>query len=178
MSASSLSIWSADVVRRCPAGTSSNASPASGQGRAGSSSGVSPAGTDPSGVFVDRRLVQRERAALGDAQRLVQQLRGVDPFEREPVAKMALRVGVERESGCGNRGPEPDRGQSVLEPLARSDVHVDVTGCNQRQARHASKMLQHLKPRVIARPPEQLDRDPGAKGNARAMRCASAICGS
>ncbi len=41
-------------------------------------------------------------------------------------------------------------------------MHVDVTGRNQRQARHASKVLQHLKPRVIVRPPEQLDSYPGA----------------
>ena len=126
--------------------------------------GVSPARHQLFRIFV-AQAVEREIAALGDAQRLEQAARA----DRVCASRCAARRCARRwETAHGRiRRPacfKPDRGQRVLQRAARAHVHVHVAGGDQRQCRCArASACKRCEPRAVVGPAQQLDRDPRAR---------------
>ena len=85
------------------------------------------------GILV-AQLVQRERAAPRDGERFREQRRRVDRRQPRPRAQVPFAVGMKRVAAFGERFPEPDRGDGVLQRAPRARVHVDVAGGNLRQS--------------------------------------------
>ncbi len=114
-------------------------------------------------VLVAQR-VEVEATALGDGERLVQQLRRIQARQCRAASQVALGVGVQGVARSLHRGAEPDGRQRVLQGLAFAAVGVDVAGGHQRQADAAAELGETLQPLAVTAAAQQLHGDPRAPG--------------
>lgn len=73
------------------------------------------------------QLVEREAAALGHVERLGQHVGGERPRQAQPGAQVPFGVELRLAAALGQRPAGADRGHHVVQRLARSHVHEDVS---------------------------------------------------
>ena len=78
------------------------------------------------------QLVKRETAALGDRQRLRQQLGRIDAAEPVQRAQVLFGVRCQLAAALRERRAQPHRCQRILQFLAAAHMHVRGAGRNQR----------------------------------------------
>ncbi len=105
-------------------------------------------------------------AALGDVQRLDQQLGRVNARQALAPPQMALAAGKQSMAGARDRALQADGGERVLQHAARTQVHVHIAGGDQRQAALLGQPLEPVEPCAIVGSAQQLHRDPCIAGEA------------
>ena len=117
------------------------------------------------GILV-AQFVEREIAAPGDRERLGEELGRIQLREAHAQPQAALGVRMEVAPALRHGAPEPHRGEHVLQPPARAQVHVHVARRRQGQAGMLRDFPQTVQLRAVVRPAMQLRRDPGLPGEA------------
>ena len=84
-------------------------------------------------IFV-LQLVEFEGAARCDLQGFGERFRRIQRPDPQARAQMPFGVRFERVAAFGERAVQPDRGQGVLQGLARARVHQGAAGRHERQA--------------------------------------------
>ena len=117
-------------------------------------------------VFI-AQLVQGEGAALGDAQRLRQQRRRIEPRQHRPRAQVALSVGLQLEPRLRQGYAQTDGGEGILEGLALRRVHPHPARSRYRQPETRAQPLRLRQPASVLPPPQLSHTDPEAFGETR-----------
>ena len=114
-------------------------------------------------IFV-AQFVQRKLAARGDLQRFIEPLGRVQL--RQPHARPQILLGVrcQREAAFGHCFAEPDRSGHIEHRLARAQMHMHVTGGDQRHAGDARNALDAFDQRAIGSAQKIFHRDPATLG--------------
>jgi len=107
-------------------------------------------GHDLARVFV-LQLGQRERAAAGQHQRVVQPFAAVQPRQARARTQMRFGVGGQRVAARRHRGAQPRGGQHVEQRLARACVHAHVAGGDDGQAGERGHALRELDQQRVVR---------------------------
>lgn len=106
------------------------------------------------------QLIERETAALGDAQRFCEQIVRIDRRKRLAAAQVAFAVGEQSPASFRQRGVVTDRGQRVLQRSTSADMHMDITRGDQRQPMPMAERTQYGQSLCIIFGAVKFDGDP------------------
>ena len=112
------------------------------------------------------QALEGELATPGHGDGLGQERGRVEALEHLPRAQVALPVGVQGVSRLGQRHPQTDGRERVLQFPASPLVHVHVACGDCRQTGRPGEGLAVHEPSAVAGTPGELDREPGAAGKA------------
>ena len=88
---------------------------------------------------------------------------------------MAFGVRLERVAARMHGLVEADRGQRIVQRLARTHVHVRTADGDERQRRDFAQRLHAVAIRLVVHAMRALERDPGARGKVSRTHSASAV---
>lgn len=114
-------------------------------------------------IFV-LQLIEPEHAAGGHFQRFGERFRRIKCADPQARAQMPLCVRFERIAAFGKRPVQADRGQRVLQRLARTRVHQCAAGRHERQAARLRNEPRRREALVVAAVLPQFEREPRAAG--------------
>ena len=110
------------------------------------------------------QAVEGKVATPGHGNGFGQERGRVDAFEHLPRAQVPLPVGVQGVSRLGQRHPQTDGRERVLQFPASPLVHVHVARGDHRQTGRPGEGLAVSEPLVVVGTPGELDRKPGPAG--------------
>ena len=113
------------------------------------------------------QLVERERAAIGHAQRLGHQLGREGLRQPQARAQVAFGVDLQLTAALRQRATCPRRRHHVVQRLARAHVHVDVPHRHQRNRGKLAGLAQLVEPHLVVQLPQQLHAEPAPASEVR-----------
>ena len=108
-------------------------------------------GNDLLGILV-AQLLEVERAALGDRERLLEERRGIELAQALEGPQAALAVRKQANARLVQRNSQPNGREHILQGAAAAAMHVHVAGSDPRQLERRAKRLRSAR-RLASEPP-------------------------
>ena len=112
------------------------------------------------------QLVERKLTKLRDPDRFVERFPRVEVTQAYTGARMLLGVWRQPVPALRDRNAMADGGHRVLKRLVGTDVHADITGCDDGHPEFLGYTGHQLPMLFVLRAVMQGERDAGATGNA------------
>ena len=128
-------------------------------------------GNDLLGILI-AQLVEVERAALGDRERLLEERRGIELAQALERPQAALAVRKQANARLVQRNSQPNGREHILQGAAAAPMHVHVAGSDPRQLERRAERLQEREALRIGAAGQELDAEPKAAGEALAQPAA------